>query len=83
MDNTIILIFDYVQQNKRYDIEVPLNITANELVYGLNEGFHLGINMNDVSQCYLCADEPRTLLRGDIPLEEFGLRDGTVITYRR
>lgn len=83
MDNTVILIFDHVKMNKRFDIEVPLDITANEFIYGLNAGLHLGIDMNNVAECYLCTEEPRALLRGDRLLEDFGLRDGTVITYRK
>ncbi|MBQ8924114.1 MAG: hypothetical protein IJ053_04895 [Lachnospiraceae bacterium] len=83
MSNTVILIFDYEKKNIRIDIEVPLNISANELIYGLNKGLMLGINTNNTSECYLCTKEPRALLRGDTLLEEYGLRDGTIITFRR
>ncbi|MCM1082609.1 MAG: EsaB/YukD family protein [Clostridium sp.] len=83
MDNTVILVFNHVKMNKQFDIEVPLNITANEFIYGLNAGFHLGIDMNNVAACYLCTEEPKALLRGDRLLEDFGLRDGTIITYRK
>lgn len=83
MDNKVIMIFNDKKLNKKTDIEVPLNITANELIYGLAKGLHLSIDLNDVSDCYLCTDEPKALLRGDKTLEEFGLRNGTIINYDR
>lgn len=82
MKDSIIIVFEYTKQNKSFDIEVPLSITANELIYGLNKGLGLGININNVSECYLCTEEPRALLRGDITLDKFGLRDGTKINYQ-
>ena len=46
---------------------------------GLNEGFDLGLDVSDLSRCFLRAENPIALLRGTRTLEEFGLRDGTVI----
>ncbi len=83
MANTAIMIFEYVNYGTSMDIEVPLNITANELIFGLNKGLNLGIDMNNISDCYLCTEEPRALLRGEQTLEEFGLRDGSVIRFLR
>lgn len=83
MSDTVILIFDYQKKNIQIDIEVPLDITVNELIYGLNEGLGLGINTNNMEECYLCTEEPRALLRGDVNLESYGLRDGTVIKFKR
>lgn len=83
MANTAIMIFEYVNYGTSLDIEVPLDITANELIFGLNKGLNLGIDMNNISDCYLCTEEPRALLRGEQTLEEFGLRDGSVIRFLR
>lgn len=83
MKETAIIVFEYTKLNKSFDIEVPLSITANELIYGLNKGLNLGIDLNNVSECYLCTEEPRTLLRGDNILSKFGIRDGTKICFRR
>lgn len=69
--------------DKSYDIEVPLEITANELIYGLNKGLKLGMNLERAEECYLCAEAPVALLRGNIRLEEFGLRNGTTINFER
>ena len=81
MDSTVIMIFNDKKNKRMFDIEVPLDITANELIYGLNKGLKLGINMRDMEQCYLCTEEPRILLRGDMLLEESGVRNGTIITF--
>ena len=43
--SNIVMIFE--RENESFDIEVPLDITANELLYGLNKGLNLGINMED------------------------------------
>lgn len=83
MGNTVILIFNFKRMNRMIDIEVPLDISANELIYGLNTGLNLGIDLSDMAECYLCTDEPRALLRGDKLLEDFGLRNGTIINFNR
>lgn len=83
MQETVIVAFEYSKMNKSFDIEVPLSITANELIFGLNKGLNLGIDINNVEGCYLCTEEPRALLRGDNTLDKYGLRDGTKICFRR
>ena len=83
MKNTIIVLFNDKRSGEQYDLEVPVDITANELIYGLNMGLHLGINLDNVSECYLCTREPIALLRGNTAFEEFGMRDGTIIDFER
>lgn len=83
MDNSVIMIFNHKRLNKKIDIEVPLDITANEFIYGLNMGLKLGIDLSNVAECYLCTEEPITLIRGDKLLEEFGIRNGTIINFDR
>lgn len=83
MDERIIIIFKRSFEDKGTDIEVPLNISAGELIYGLNQGLHLGINMDNPQECYLRAENPTALVRGEASLEELGLRNGTTIYYCR
>lgn len=63
------------------DIEVPLNITANELIIGLNEAYELEIDTSDIKKCYLKAENPFVLLKGNRLLSELGVRNGTIINY--
>lgn len=81
MEDNIIVIFKRKSDGREIDLEIPLNLSANELIYGLNESFNLGINMDKPSECYLMADEPKALIRGEVTLEELGLRDGTIIYF--
>lgn len=61
------------------DIEVPISITANNLVVAINAAYNLGINTNDIENCYLKAENPIALLKGNKTLEEFGLYHGSLI----
>lgn len=63
------------------DIDIPLDITANELVIALNKAYSLGINTDDIKDCYLSAEYPTILLRGGKTLLDYGVMNGTVITY--
>ena len=44
--------------NLEEDIEVPVSITANDLVFALNKAYNLGIDTNDIENCYLKAENP-------------------------
>ncbi len=81
MENSAIIIFRIPKRNFEVDLEVPLDISANELVIGLNSAFDLGIDITDVKNCYLKAEQPIALLKGNKLLSEFGIRNGTIINY--
>lgn len=81
MDYRIVAILYWHKKGTKVDIEIPLDITANELMIGLNEGFKLGIDTSDLSKCYLKSENPIGLLRGNKTLREYGLRNGTIINY--
>ena len=83
MDDKVIMIFKFGTEDKGRDIEVPVNISASELIYALNQGFHLGINMDDPAECYLRTENPIALIRGDEILENYGLRNGTILYFER
>ncbi|MBE5910376.1 EsaB/YukD family protein [Pseudobutyrivibrio sp.] len=65
--------------NGSYDLETPVNITANEFIYGVSQAFNLGIDMDNPDQCFLRMENPIGLLRGDNLLDEFGVRNGSII----
>ncbi|MCR4756914.1 MAG: hypothetical protein K5792_03845 [Butyrivibrio sp.] len=83
MKEKIIVVFSIPELNQEFDIEIPLGISANELIYGLNRGLNLGIRLNDPSDCYLRSENPVALLRGDTTLEEYKLHQGSKIIYSR
>lgn len=78
---TAIIVLNLTKKNITADIEVPLNISANEFVVALNSAYDLGIVTTNIKNCYLKAENPIALLRGNKSLMEFGLRNGSVINY--
>ncbi len=81
MKDSAIIIFNIHKRNFTVDLEVPLNISANDLVNALNVAYELGIDTTDIKNCYLKAESPIALLKGDKTLAEFGIRNGSVINF--
>lgn len=78
---TAIIILNITKRNFTVDLEVPLDISANDLVNALNTAYELGIDISDIKNCYLKAENPIALLKGNKTLSEFGLRNGSVINF--
>ena len=65
------------------DIEIPADITANELIGALNSIYNLGMNTDDISSCYLRRENPVSLLRGTRNISDFGLHNASVIYFKQ
>ena len=78
---TAIIILNITKKNICVDLEVPLDISANDLVNALNTAYALGIDTSNIKDCYLKAENPIALLKGNKTLAEFGLRNGSVINF--
>ncbi len=76
-----IVVFYMLKRNAAVDLEIPLHITANDLVVALNTAYELGIDTSDIKNCYLKAEKPIALLKGNKTLAEFGVRNGTIISF--
>ena len=81
LKNRAIILFNIVKRNECYDLEVPLNITANDLVTALNSAYGLNIDVSDMKNCYLKAENPIALLKGNTTLGEYGIRNGTIVYF--
>ena len=79
--DNVIVIFNIISRGISVDLEIPLYITANELVTALNTAYDLGIDVTDIKNCYLKAERPIALLKGNKTLAEFGIRNGSVINF--
>lgn len=79
MKDKAIIIFMILKKNYEVDLEIPLDISANELVIALNTAFALGIDTTDVKNCYLKSENPIALLKGNKLLADFGIHNGTMI----
>lgn len=78
-----LVIFRCTKRNLSVDLDIPLSITANDLVIALNEAYHLGMNLSDERERYLTAEHPIALLRGEKTLAEYGIHHGTTILFTR
>lgn len=83
MKENLILNFQNRSTGETFDIEVPIKITANELIVSLNEGLHLGMNLRDATKSFLRAENPIALLKGEALLDEYGLHDGSIIWFEK
>lgn len=81
MENKAIVIFKMHKRKESYDLEIPLDISANELVNALNTAYDLGIDTSDIKNCYLQAENPIALLKGNKLLSEYGIRNGSIINF--
>jgi len=79
MGDRAVVILRIHKRNFETDLEVPLDISANDLVAALNAAYDLGIDVSDVKNCYLKAENPIALLKGNKSLYDYGVRNGTVI----
>ena len=78
-DERVVVILNLHKRHKKYDVDIPLDITANELVEAINQAFVLNIDMDDITQCFLRTENPIALLKGNKTLRDFKIRNGTVI----
>ena len=82
-NKTAVVIFKLHKRNEEYDLELPLDITANELFHAVNEAFQLAEDESVLANCYLQSENPIALLKGNHTLEEYGIRNATIIHYTR
>ena len=74
----IIITVNILKQEASKDVEIPLDISANELCDALFHKYYPE-RYGDMRKYYLRAERPIALLRGEKTLREYGLRDGSVI----
>lgn len=79
----VVILFNAPNHNIYCDLDVPLDISANDLVIALNDAYKLGIDISDINQCFFRSDNPIALIRGKKLLGEFGIRDGSLIIFDR
>lgn len=83
MPDHVIVQFQMHKRERTVDLELPLDMTARELLVALNQAYALGVAVDQMAQCYLSCEFPTALLRGNRTLREIGLRDGSIIHFTR
>ncbi len=79
MAEKIIMVLNIPKRNEVHDIEVPLDITVNDLIMALNTAYDLKIDMEDITKRYLKTENPIKLLKGSRKLADYKLKNGTFI----
>ena len=79
MNERITIIFDNQETGEVLDLEIPLNITANDLIIA----YKLNMDIDNIFECYLTSENPIAFLKGNKMLEDFGLHTGTRISFKR
>lgn len=79
MAEKIVVVLNIKKRNESHDVEVPLDITANDLVLALNSAYGLQIDTDDITKRYLKTENPIALLKGGRLLSEYKLKNGTCI----
>jgi len=69
------VIIQFICSDFQKDLEVPLDITADEFIYAIQ-------NIVKVED-FLTSENPIALIKGDQTLEEIGIRNGSIIYGRR
>lgn len=79
MKDKFVLVIGFLEKGLTEELEVPADISADELILALNQIYDLGLNPENVFSFYLKADNPKVLLYGKQTLKDFGVRNGTII----
>lgn len=77
MNEKAIVEFINKNDNSKTELEIPINITANDLIIALNKAFNLEMDIENIFNCYLVAENPIAFLHGNKELSEYGIRNGT------
>ena len=57
MEEKVVVEFINDMKQTHVDLEIPLEITANDLVLALNEAYGLEMDTENIFSCYLVAEE--------------------------
>lgn len=83
MKDKLVVIFVNNENGDEVDLEIPLYITADELIKALNYSMQLNIDMENIEKCFLRTENPIGILRGDRLLADFHIHTGTKICYEK
>ena len=82
MNGKALIEFFEEKDGKMRELEIPLDITANDLIRCLDKAYGLHLDVKNIYGCQFVMENPVARLHGDRTLEEFGMRDGSVVICR-
>ena len=75
-DSAIVTVF-MGDSLKCTDLELPLDITANDLIIAFSTLFSKPIKREQIFNYCIRSDAPKALLMGENLLKDYGIRDGS------
>ena len=80
-NETAVIVYNDTERKISVDIEIPLGISADDFIEALNEAFSWGLEKNTLHTLFLKVENPIQLIKGEKTLSEFGLRNGSVVSF--
>lgn len=74
-DTAVVTVYSY--KGQCMDFEIPLDITANDLIIAFSAIFSMPIKREQIFNYSIRTDSPKALLMGENTLMEYGIRDGS------
>lgn len=83
MTEKVTVVFENKETGLAMELEIPTNISANDLVLALNNIYELDMDTENIFDCYLVSENPIAFLRGNKLIADFGIHNGSKIIYKR
>lgn len=71
----------HLESGEEIDLDIPSDITVEDFLEGLKYGFGWAIETEEIRRAHLRSENPVALLKGDHTLEEYQLRDGSILYF--
>ncbi len=78
----VIVILKIESINKIIDIEVPLDITVNELIISIKNIYKLDMDIENIGELFIRCENPIGLLKGNRLLSECNIRNGSILSIK-
>ena len=78
MDRCVVRIKFYDDREEE-DLDIPLDISAIDLIIALNEIYSLGYDLNRINEYGIKMENPICLMKGTKPIYEYGVMNGSII----
>ena len=73
MESKVIIV--QVDRNRRYDIEIPLEVSAETLIRALYQA----LSLPGIPPQYIRAENPIAFISGNAEIKSYGLHDASVL----
>ncbi len=77
MNETVVVVVHFPNKSMTEDLEIPLSITANDLIEALAAIYQVPFDPDRIFSYYVKCESPTALLRGQTQLSDYGVRDGS------